>query len=521
MGPTSEKILKKFFNQIKKYYLKFKVLDIIAFFIAIIILFPIINFLKEGLNIVLSRNFSLGLTGIEEIIGSLKILILTSLLGGSLGIINGWILSNCEFRFRKILRIFQLIPLAAPAYLITAILQDLGSIMGFQITGIWWGVLILSISTYPYVFLLTNESFNKFGLNQILASRGLGVGPWKSFFKIALPMALPALVTGISLMCMEVMNELGTFELLNIPSISTGITENWIMEGNPNGAIGLSLFALIIVFSLIFIEKLSRKKTRRWSDNPSINNTQGWELKGFKSFAAILLSAFPALFSLGIPILWVLLNIDQIEKGMSTELLILTLRTIGLGGITALFAIILSLIASFASRWNKSFLIRITSFTSGIGYAIPGTVLAISLLTLSNTRLYFLPIIFLIWGYIVRFLTISKGSIDSALERISPRLDEAAMGLGLNQSKIINRVHIPLLKGPIFVGTLLIFVDTIKELPITFLLRPFDFDTLSVRIYQYAGDERMAEAILPAIIITILGLIASSTLIPGLENDND
>ena len=109
------------------------------------------------------------------------------------------------------------------------VLQDLGSIFGYQVTGLWWGVLILSISTYPYVYILANESFNKFGVNQINASRGLGVGPWKSFL-VAFPMALPALITGISLMCMEVMNELGTSELLNIPSISTGIAENWIIE---------------------------------------------------------------------------------------------------------------------------------------------------------------------------------------------------------------------------------------------------------------------------------------------------
>ena len=128
---------------------------------------------------------------------------------------------------------------------------------------------ILSISTYPYVFILTNESFNKFGTNQINASRGLGVGPWGSFFKIALPMTLPALITGISLMCMEVMNELGTVELLNIPSISKGITENWVMEGNPKNSYGLSLVALFIVFALIVFEKFSRRKTKRWSENPA------------------------------------------------------------------------------------------------------------------------------------------------------------------------------------------------------------------------------------------------------------
>ena len=500
---------------------KFKLLDFAAFIVTLIVLLPIFNFFKEGFIIIFKGEFNLGLTGKREIWGSIQILFLTSLIGGTLGIINGWLLSNCEFKFRKILRICQLIPLAAPAYLITAILQDLASILGFQLTGITWGTLILSISTYPYVFILTNESFNKFGVNQINASRSLGVGPWKSFFRIALPMALPALATGISLSCMEVMNELGTFELLNIPSISTGITESWNVDGNPTGAIGLSLIALLIVFSLIIFEKLSRKRTKRWSDNPSNSNSQGWKLNNFRSIFAIIISAFPALFSLGIPMVWVLFNIDQLQRGLTSELLILTFRTIMLGLIASIIAILFSIVLSFASRWNKSIFMRFITFASGIGYAIPGTVLAISLLTLINSRFILLPIILLVWGYVDRFLTISKGSLDSGLERISPTLDEAATGLGANWTEVIKRIHIPILKGPLFVGTLLVFVDTIKELPITFLLRPFDFDTLSVRIYQYAGDERMAEAILPAILITTLGLIASSTLIPTLEHKKD
>ena len=306
----------------------FKFLDVFSFIIAAIILLPILSFSREGIDLIFSGRFSLGITGKEEISGSLKMIFLSSLLGGSLGIINGWLLSNCEFRFRKILRVCQLIPLAAPAYLITAICQDVGSIMGFQINGIWWGVLILSISTYPYVFILTNESFNKFGINQIRASRGLGAGPWKSFFKIALPMALPSIVTGISLMCMEIMNELGSFELLNIPTISTGITENWNIDGNPNSGIALSLIALIIIFGLILIEKFSRRKTKRWSDNPSFSHSQGWKLNGYRSYLAILISSFPALFSLGIPLFWISLNIDQINKSFTPELFVLTFRTI-------------------------------------------------------------------------------------------------------------------------------------------------------------------------------------------------
>ncbi len=506
-------------TNINKYFQNLKVLDISALIIALLILLPIFNFLKEGFEIILSGKFSLGLTGLEEIIGTLKILILISIIGGSLGIINAWLLSNCAFKFRKTLRIFQLIPLASPAYLVTAISQDLGSIMGFQITGLWWGVLILSFSTYPYVFILTNESFNKFGLNQILASRGLGVGPWKSFFKIAVPMSLPAVTIGISLMCMEAMNELGTFELLNIPTISTGIAENWISEGDLNSGIGLALVALIIVFTLIYIEKFSRKQSKRWSDNPSNSNSQGWELTGIRAYLAISISALPAIFSLGIPLIWVALNIDQIPQSLEEDLFSLTLRTLALGAIAAFLSIIFSLLLSLSKRWNKSIIIQITSFIASIGYAIPGTVLAIFLLTVINKPEYYIYL--LIWGYITRFLTISKGSIDSALERISPSIDEAAIGLGADNFRVINEIQIPLLKGPALVGTLLVFIDTIKELPVSFLIRPLDFDTLSVRIYQYATDGRLGLAILPAILITILGLIASSTLVPSLENNND
>ena len=504
---------KKAVTELKPFY-------ITSFIFAFVLIIPICSFLLEGFEYLLGGNFSLGIAGENEVLGTLKVLILISLFGGGLGTLNGWLLSNCDFKFRKFLRICQLIPLAAPAYLITAVLQDLGSIFGYQITGLWWGVLILSISTYPYVFILANESFNKFGINQINASRGLGVGPWGSFFKVALPMALPALITGISLMCMEVMNELGTFELLNIPSISTGIAENWIIEGNPKSAVGLSLVALLIVFTLIIFEKFSRKKSKRWSENPASNNSQGWKLRKSRAFLAITISLFPPIFSFGIPCFWIVLNIDQIQKGLSAELFTLSFRTISLGLITALITMIFSLILSLVNRPNKSLLLKFITNLAGIGYAIPGTVLALSLISISSSKFNFIAICLLIWGYLVRFLTISKGSIDSSLERISPSLDEAASGLGENWLGIIKRIHLPLLQGPILVGSLLVFVDTIKELPITFILRPFDFDTLSVRIYQYAGDERMVEAILPAIFIMVLGLIASITLIPSLDKQN-
>ena len=144
----------------KKAVTELKLFYFISFIVALLVIIPIFNFILEGVQYVVSGNFSLGIAGGEEVYETLKVLVLTSFFGGGLGTLNGWLLSNCDFKFRKTLRIFQLVPLAAPAYLLTAILQDLGSIFGYQVTGLWWGVVILSITTYPYVFILANESFN-------------------------------------------------------------------------------------------------------------------------------------------------------------------------------------------------------------------------------------------------------------------------------------------------------------------------------------------------------------------------
>ena len=164
---------------------------------------------------------------------------------------------------------------------------------------------------------------------------------------------------------------------------------------------------------------------------------------------------------------------------------------------------------------NASWL-RSLTFLAGMGYAIPGTVLALALL-LTGAPWQLAPLFLLLWGYGDRFLAVAKGGLDAALERISPSLDEAATGQGLSWTEVLRRVHLPLLKGPLTVGLLLVFVDTVKELPLTFALRPFDFDTLSVRVYQYAGDERLAEALLPALMILVLGLLASMALVPSLD----
>ncbi len=517
-------LLMSFISNILKnnlYKNKRYVISIIAIVISIFAIWPLFSLFGEAIWGFKNGNTSLGIDGFNQIKGTVYLIFLTSLFGGGIGTINGWLLANCRFKWRKHLRIAQLIPLAIPAYLLSATLIDLGSINGIRINGLIWGVFIMSLTTYPYVFLLSTESFSICGKKQLEACRSLGVGPWESFFKIALPLAIPSIGAGIALMSMEVLNELGAVQLLNIKTISAGIVENWVSENNPSGAIGLAFVALILVSSLILFEKNLRAKSRRWTEGIAGGQSPEWKLKGIREVIATTLCFAPPLLTLGIPLFWFLINFDQIFQGLDFDLINLTLRSLFIAIAASVMTCIFALFLSSAKRWDKSSFIRGLTFISGIGYAIPGVVLAIALLNFSGSSIFISPFLLLLWGYCDRFLAVAKGGLDAGFERIPPNIDEAASGLGNSWYGVLKKIHLPLLKGPLTVGALLVFVDTLKELPLTFILRPFDFDTLSVRIYQYAGDERLPEAIIPALIIITLGLIASMLLIPTLEKISD
>lgn len=489
-----------------------------AVLIAALALLPIAGLLREGLLGLTRGNASLGPDGLAQVRGTVTLLLGTASLGGLVGTANGWLLANCRFPGRRWLRIAQLLPLATPSYLLAATLIDLGSLYTIHIHGMGWGIAVMGLTTYPYVFLLSTESFSISGRRQLEACRSLGVGPWSSFRRIALPMALPAIGAGIALMGMEVANELGAVQLLGIPSLSAGILQAWQIDGNATGAVGLALITLCIVLMLLVGERWLRRRSRRWAEGVAGGESPAWTLQGGRAVIAQCLGALPPLISLGVPLTWAGMNAEQLTRGFEPELVLLTFRSLGLALAATLLAGCAALLLSIAKRWSRSHWLRSVTFLAGMGYAIPGAVLALALLLLGGPW-QLSPILLLLWGYSDRFLAVNKGSLDAALERLSPSLDEAATGLGLRWPAVLRRVHFPLLRGPILVGGLLVFVDTVKELPLTWALRPFDFDTLAVRVYQYAGDERLAAALWPALMILTLGLLAASALIPRLDRD--
>ena len=462
------------------------------------------------------EGIGVGVINTRQLRGTIGLLATVGLGVTLLGVATGWVTACCRFPGRRLLRSVQLLPLATPAYLLAATLVDLGSIQGWRVYGFAWGVVVLSLANYPYVFLLTTDSFSRLGQRQLEACRTLGLGPWGSFLRVALPLTLPAVGAGIALSGMEVVNELGAVELLGIPTLSYGILQRWQEQGNPASAAQMALVTLMVVASLIALERWLRRRSRRWAlDGRGHNTSSAWPLAGWRAAAAQLVCALPPCVSLGVPLLWMSRRWQGVVEEPS-ELLTLTLNTLILASAAAVLTVAVALFLAVARRWIQQPLLQRLVFVASMGYAIPGTVLALGLLVLGGS-LGWTPLTLLVLGYTDRFMAVGRGGFDAALERIPPTMEEAATSLGSNWWQTLRRIHLPLLAGPLRVGTLLVFVDAIKELPLTFALRPMNFDTLSVRVFQYAGDERLNSALGPAALILLLGLAASFAMMRTTE----
>jgi iron(III) transport system permease protein len=267
---------------------------------------------------------------------------------------------------------------------------------------------------------------------------------------------------------------------------------------------------------LIAAERLLRQRSKRWNLESDERSPQLWELRGWRAALAQAVCLLPPLLAMAIPVLWMSTGWRALRSESVSELLHLASRSVTLALAATLVTCTGALLLAILRRWSRQVLIHQFSFIAGLGYAVPGSVLGVGLLIIGGP-LMISPLLLLLWGYSDRFMAVSKQGLDAALERLPPSIDESARSLGHSWPSVLGRIHLPLLRGPLLVGGLLVFVDVVKELPLTLALRPFNFDTLAVRVFQYAGDERVEAAMAPALLIMVLGLIASMALIPSLE----
>ena len=483
----------------------------------------------------------------DYIINSCWLMLLVGMGVCLIGVGTAWLVTMCHFWGSSWLRWGLLLPLAAPAYLLaysyTELLDYFGpvqsglrNVFGWtsvqdywfpEIRSLWGAALMLLLVLYPYVYLLARVAFLEQSICTLEASRSLGCSPWQSFFTVALPLARPSIMAGLALALMETLNDLGTVEYFGVNTFTTGIYRTWLGMGERAAAAQLAAFLMIFVLILIVLERRSRSAAQYYdSSSSSIKRFVPFELNPGHSFLALIACLLPVALGFIVPGLYLLqLTLNNLDTSFDGDFWDLANHSFVLASITAITATIVSLFMAYGQRLEPNLLMKTAVRIAAMGYAIPGSVIAVGVLipvagldnivdswmratfNISTGLLLSGTIASLIFAYLVRFLAVAFGSVESSLSKIAPSLDDASRSLGYGSTSTLWKIHTPLLSGGLLTSAMLVFVDVMKELPATLVIRPFNFDTLGIRVYQYASDERLAEAAAPALAIVLVGII--------------
>ncbi|HSV88817.1 MAG TPA: iron ABC transporter permease [Bacteroidales bacterium] len=393
-----------------------------------------------------------------------------------------------------------------------------GPFLFVEILSLEGAVFILAATLYPYVFLISRTWFLKQSMAFSEVSASLGRGPLATFFLVVLPIARPAWVAGVSLVLMEVLNEYGLMRYYSVETFTTGIFTAWFAFSDPNAAMRLSAFLMIFVFALIFLESYQRRSRLYHQFGANFVPYTVGKLTGAKAMASWLVCTIPLLAGFVLPVLMLVFwSISTFDQELGASFWDLLRNSFLLAATSAVIVVFIALMVAIAVRFKPFKLTRFLAKISTLGYSIPGAVVAIGLITAFMwVQTSFSPVVrivilgtwlSLIYGYSVRFMAVAYNGIDSALSNISSTIDESSRSLGKSYLQTFKLVLLPLLKRPVGVGLLLVFIDVVKELPITLILRPFNFDTLAIRAFELASDERIAEAAPYALVVILVGLL--------------
>ena len=473
---------------------------------------------------------------------TLGLIVLVGIIAGTLGVATAWLVATCRFPGRRWLSWMLVLPLAAPAYVVAYAYTDLLDVsgpvqsalrrlldvgideLGFDgVRSLPGAAVMLSLVLYPYVYLLCRASFATTASTHFHAARVLGQSPIGAFRSVALPAARPAIAGGLALVLMETLADFGVVQHFSVPTFSIGIYRTWIGLGEHAAAMRLAFIMLGLVALLVAIEVFGR---RGRPDAQALDEPLRFQLRGGLAVAAIIVCAIPVLFGFAVP--FGLLAYYELTGGgdplsgprfvaFATNSLVVSLAA-------AVVATGCAVLLANAERRSPGRFARATIRISTLGYALPGMLLAVGLLGATGgfdqSLTVFLrdrfgyggglvlsgTVVLLVYAYVCRFMTVAYNSVHAGFATLSPALDAAARTLGATPRSVIRRIHLPLLRPSLLAALLLVFVDTMRELPATLLLRPFNFDTLATRVYWLASDEKLADASTAALLIIALGL---------------
>lgn len=521
-------------------------LTLFALLIAVVMVIPLLS--------VATNVFNAGTTGtwahlmdtvMPDYITTTVVLCLGVGTGTALvGVGAAWLVTHCEFPGRRVFEWALVLPLAMPAYVMayayTDVLQFSGPVQSWLRASLNWtradywfpdvrtlgGAIFMFIGVlYPYVYMLTRTAFLERGGAVTEAARSLGLSPWQSFARVSLPIARPAIAAGVTLALMETLADYGAVSYFAVQTFTTGIYRAWFSLGDRVAAAQLAMCLLGFVLVVLSIEQSSRGRAR-FHGTGLRKPSRGHRLRGWPAGLAVVACLIPLMIGFVLPggvMLHMALTDGDAQFG--PRFLTLARNSFLVSAMTAVLAVTLALIVAYAHRLHPTLWTRAAHGAVGMGYALPGSVIAVGVLIpvtqLDNALVSALKahlgwqggliltggIAALVYACLVRFLTAALQNVDAALHRVTPHMDDAARSLGLSSGKTLLRVHLPLLRRGLLTAGLLVFIDVMKELPATLVMRPFNFDTLATQVYTLASDERLSEASTAALAIVAVGLV--------------
>jgi iron(III) transport system permease protein len=492
-----------------------------------------------------------------SIIDTLALLSGVALLAGSMGITTAWLVTAHRFPGRNALVWLLPLPLAVPTYITAYIYVEifdaaglvqmaLRDATGWSRADYWFPeirslpgcILVMSVVLYPYVYIAARTMFLTQSASMLEVARTLGASRFKLFRVIAIPLARPALAVGLSLALLEALNDIGASEYLGVRTLTVSVFTTWLNRGSLAGAAQIACVMLAFVVGLILIERYGRRD-RRYALSPKRPRVaQPAPLFGRQAWVATVLCSLPMIMGFVLPTLFLLRETLRggLVSQLNTTFLAHLLTTIGLSALATFMALALAILLVLASRLVKTPITRGALFVAGLGYAVPGTVLALGLMTpligidtmigavwrsLTGERLGLLLMGAaggIVLAYVIRFLPIATGGLSAGLDRVSPVVEDAARTLGASRRELVRDIQLPLLRPALASAALLVFVDCIKELPATLLLRPLNTETLATLVYGHASRGAFEDGSLAALVIVLVGLLPVIQLVRSAEN---
>ncbi len=517
----------------------------ISLFITFFLSFPIISLIFNVLlNYNSDWNIVLNIEIWDYLFNSVCIVFFQSIFVVVFGVSSAWLITTYDFPFRKVVDLFLLLPLSIPPYIAAIAYGELfdyssyfqifvrenipflNDINFFNIRSLPGVIFIFTITLYPYVYIISRAAFSEISYTYNEIGKTLGLKQLKIFFKVFLPLAIFPITGGVILSILESLNDFGTVQYYGVDTFTTGIYKTWIGLGDINLAAQISIFFLFFIFIILFLQKRFLSNEKINLKTSSRKETSLLPSGNLKKIFLITFCLFPAILGFFIPFIFLLFNsIQALEIFVSKDTLINTFNTVLLATLVSFTIIFLSLIINYSARIKPTKINLFFNKISSLGYAIPGSIIAIGILVpftfmdnffinifKNNFNLdintFFTGSIFVLcFAYIVRFFTISQTNIESSFYRTSKNIDDAAKCLGKKSYFILFNIHIPLMSLSIFLSLILVFIEILKELSATLILRPFNFDTLAIQVYEYASEEKIIESTIPSLIIVVLCVI--------------